>query len=696
MRSLLSCFGRATFSAGLAISPALVSAGHLEEVVVRGVQDRRTIEVSEAMVASPDTAQLLKKAPGANVNQNGPLTGVPQYRGMFGPRVGVQIDGAQLSPAGPNWMDPPLSYAAAAQLESLQLYRGIAPVSVVQESIGGAINAVTETRGFTGSSEMEVDGHLVALGQTVNDGTQLGATVFATSDTHRLRIGAMTESGDDAEFPDGDIVPTEYERDRFDIAYGFRAGKHTVDLGYSRTETGETGTPSLPMDIDYFDGDLYNLAYNYRDGDFNVGLRLFGSDLDHGMTNYHLRPAPMNEGMHRRNITDSENLGFKLMVSLAQDNGSWLVGADGLDSTHNSDIDNPRNPMFFVTNFNDVQRRVLGLFAERQQELGDSLRAEFGLRYNRVDTDADQVNGTPAIMMPPAAMLRDAFNAADRDQTDDNVDAVARLWWDSSDELTWYTGAARKTRSPAYQERYLWLPLQATGGLADGYTYIGDIELDPEVAYEVEFGFDYKGANLSFSPRAFYRDVDDYIQGVPAESMPANMFVNMMNMNNGMNNPAPLKFSNVEAELWGFDMDWSAQLTDNLRLRGLVNYVRGERKDIDDDLYRIAPFNTTLGLDYSTARWGAGVETVYYDDQDKVSATNGETPTDSYTLLNLKAWWQPTAALRLAAGVDNVLDEDYEDHLAGRSRVMGNPDLPRGNKIPGYGINGFVRVDYSF
>ena len=91
---------------------------------------------------------MLRRAPGANVNNNGPLSGIPQYRGMFGPRIGVQLDGMELAPAGPNWMDPPLSYAAAAQLESLKLYRGIAPVSVVQESIGGAVTAVTAQRGF--------------------------------------------------------------------------------------------------------------------------------------------------------------------------------------------------------------------------------------------------------------------------------------------------------------------------------------------------------------------------------------------------------------------------------------------------------------------------------------------------------------------------------------------------------------------
>lgn len=682
--------------AGMALAAQVAQAGHLEEVIVRGSHEKRTIEVAEAMVISPDTAQLLKRAPGANVNGNGPLTGIPQYRGMFGPRVGVQLDGTQLSPAGPNWMDPPLSYAAAAQLESLQLYRGIAPVSVVQESIGGAINAVTEQRAFSDSKTFEYSGHIVASGQTVNSGTQFGGAVDAVNNRHRLRLAAMTEEGDDAEFPDGDIIPTEYERDRYDVSYGFRSGAHTWDLGFTRSETGDAGTPALPMDIDFIDGDLYNLGYSNIAGNWSVNAKVFGSDLDHEMTNYHLRTAPMDGAMWRRNTTDSENAGFKIMAIRSDDQGSWVVGADGLDSTHNSDIDNPNNPMFFVVNFNDAERRVLGLFAERQQDFRNAWTAEIGVRYNRVDMDADEVNGTPAMMMPPAQMLRDAFNTADRDQTDDNIDAVAKFWYEANPDMTYYLGVGRKTRSPAYQERYLWLPLQATGGLADGFTYTGNIDLDPEVAHEIELGLDFARDGLSFSPRIFYRDVEDYIQGTPSELLPAVMFVNMMNMNFGTDNPPPLQFNNVDAKIWGFDMDWRAQLNEHFSLRGLVNYVRGERDDIDDDLYRIAPFNTTLALDYSASNWGGSLEGVYYDEQNDVSETNGEKPTDDYAILNVNAWWQATQGLRIAAGVDNLLDEDYEEHLAGVNRVMGNPDLARGGKIPGYGVNAFLRLDYSF
>ena len=242
-----------------------------------------------------------------------------------------------------------------------------------------------------------------------------------------------------------------------------------------------------------------------------------------------------------------------------------------------------------------------------------------------------------------------------------DLDLVAKAWYRATDNSSWYLGIAQKNRSPSYQERYLWLPLEATGGLADGYTYTGNIELDPETSNQVEFGLDYASGPLTLSPRLFYNRVDNYIQGTPSESAPAVMFVAMMNRMNGTDNPPPLQFNNVDARLYGFDMDWALQLDQSWALSGIVNYVRGERDDIDDNLYRIAPPNATLRLGYARAGWSASVEGVVYAAQNQVSATNDEQKTSGYGIVNLSATWQATTDLQLAAGVDNVFDREYRD-----------------------------------
>ena len=668
---------------------------HMEELVVTAIHDTRTVDVTSELVISPDVAQLLKKAPGANVNSNGPLTGIPQYRGMFGSRIAVSQNGAQLAPSGPNWMDPPLSYAVGGQLESLEIYRGIAPVSVAQESIGGAIDARTNRGSFSDSDDMELHGRVLGSTQSVNTGYHLDTAVYASNRQHRLKVAAMTESGDDAEFSDGEITPTEYARQRYDLGYGFRSGEHTLQLDYGYNDTGDSGTPALPMDIEYIEGDLYNMSYTLeRNTQLRIEADVYASELDHRMTNYQLRSAPP-EQRWRRNTASSDNLGFNVRTTMVDDNGSWVFGFDGFSSEHDSDIDNPASPMFFVENFNAAERDVYGVFIERQQDLATRWQGEFGVRYNRVNMDAGKVDGTPAMMMPPAQMLRDEFNNAQRDQSDNNVDLVAKVWYAASDNTSWYAGIAQKHRSPSYQERYLWLPLEATAGLADGNTYTGNIDLDPEVSRQIEFGMDYSSNRLTVSPRIFYNKVDDYIQGTPSAVAPAVMFVRMMNNMNGSNNPDPLQFNNVDAELYGFDMDWAWQMGDHWSMSGLLNYVRGKRDDINDNLYRIAPPNATFRLNYATAQWSAGIENVVYAKQDNVSATNTEQKSSGYGVVNASGSWQMTAQLQLAAGVDNLFDRKFRDHLGGYNRAT-NDDIAKGERLPGYGVNAFARVVYEF
>jgi iron complex outermembrane receptor protein len=686
------------FAGVLIAAPVVVAAETqsdpkpIEEVMVFGTQDVRTIELVETLDITPDTGALLKKTVGANLVSNGPLSGIAQYRGMSRMRISTHIDGAVISPGGPNWMDPPLSYAPSATVETLQVIRGIAPVSAGQETIGGVVNA-RNWRGEFSESGLLVSGRARSGVQSVNEGTQISAGLALANENHLLSLSGFREQANDADFADGRVEPTEYERDRFDLGYGYRNGTHSFGVTFGRNNTGDAGTPALAMDIEYIDGDLYGFSHRFDGEMLQLENRVYYNDIDHGMTNYHLRNAPMDPGMFRRNITDAKNLGFTSVLSVTD----WKVGIDAHTTEHNSNIDNPNKPMFFVENFNNAQRDSYGVFAEYNKSFNESWSTEFGLRYNRIESNADEVNATSAMMgMPPAVALRDNFNDADRKDSDDNVDWVAKVYYQGRSDLTYYAGVARKSRAPSYQERYLWLPLQATAGLADGLTYTGNLDLDSEIAHEAELGVDWALGALSIRPRVFYRYVDDYIQGTPSTNAAAVMFVRMMNANNGTSNPDPLEFNNVDARFYGFDVDWSYQFNERWAASGVVNYVRGERDDSNDDLYRVPPLNAFIALNYSRARWGLTAESFLYDDQDDVSETNQERTSDGYAVFNLKGYWNLNTSVRIALGVDNLADENYEDHLAGVNRVRGNPDLAVGDRLPGYGRNFFGRVDVQF
>jgi iron complex outermembrane receptor protein len=202
-------------------------------------------------------------------------------------------------------------------------------------------------------------------------------------------------------------------------------------------------------------------------------------------------------------------------------------------------------------------------------------------------------------------------------------------------------------------------------------------------------GLDWSAGALSVAPRLYYRRVDDYIQGVPATDMAADMIATMMS-----GGPA-LQFDNVDADLYGFDVAWRYAITDSLAIDGVASLVRGERRDADDYLYRLAPDNASVGLGYQRGRYTLRGEVTAYRRQDRVAAYNGETQTPGYALVNLEFGWSPLPSLTLEAAVQNLLDREYRDHLTGLNRAGGS-DIPVGERLPGAGRSVAAGLTYRF
>lgn len=658
-------------------------------------QSPGTVERTTEQKVYSDVAEVLKELPGAQVNRNGPLTGIAQYRGLFGNRVNVLIDGISLKGAGPNGMDPPLSNLAPSLTESIQLHRGIAPVSSGIETIGGTITADPRQSRFTKGDAFEFHGAAGAGFQSVNDG--LYGSLFASlaNRNYRLHVSGSKEEGDDYDFEGNRAVRnTEYERKTASVGGGFRFfDDHEIGFNYSDLDWGPAGTPALPLDPLFVRGWHAKSDYQGRFGDSIIEAGYFYQDFRHAMDNFTLRPlaSPAAARMTRTEV-DGGGAHFALTTPLWL--GAWKTGFDFDQANHDATITNPNNPLFRIDNFVGVERDRYSLYTEWRGEVAKRWNLELGLRVTRAETDAGDVSATIPIgpggsTPPPVVALQNGFNAADRDVSDDTFDAALVLRHDLRDDLTLEAGFARKSRAPSYVERYLWLPLEITGGLADGRLYVGDINLKPEVAYQFELGLEWRGSDFLFAPRAFYHQIDDYIQGIPATDP------NVITVANVNNAPNPLQYANIDARLYGVDIEWNYSLTRHWLLDGTLSYVRGERRDAPDNLYRIAPFTNRIQLSYLASNWRAGVETVLVDSQDDVSAFNAEEPTPGYVLLNLRGEYQPVKGLNLALGVDNLLDKRYAEHVGSFNRVV-QPDLAVGERIPSYGRNVFVNANFTW
>ena len=549
------------------------------------------------------------------------------------------------------------------------------------------IEATSLRSRYAEGPQLELHGRADLTSSSADHGLRGHALLAASGPRARTHASFSRERGEDREFGSGELRPTGYERTSFGFGGGILLGEHELELEARQIRTGESGTPALPLDIRLFDSKLLRLGYAGRIGEVALRARLFGNDVDHRMDG-HLRPPPASPAAARMADATSRGRGWGVDASLPLGDGELRLGADGGVERNDMRVLNPNVAAFFVDSFEDVEISRGSVWAEWTARLGARLTGEVGVRYDRVRSDADRA--ALAAMLPQRARdLADAFNAADRSRTDNNVDWVVRLQLEVADDLTLLFGGARKTRSPSYIERYAWIPIEATAGLADGNNYVGDIGLEPEVSHELEIGLDWSGTSLRLSPRLFWRYIDDYIQGTPTDEMA----VVMVSTVNG--DDTPLRFTNIDARIWGADLTWRADLTPELRLEGVVGFARGRRRDVRDDLYRVAPLHGMAALVWDVEHWRLELESIFADDQGRVSDTLGERSSSGYGLLNARATWLPFEGMAVTLGVHNLLDRTYRDHLAGFAR-FDDRDVRRGERLPGEGRSLVVRVRRDF
>ena len=658
-----------------AFSPFQVVADDVEQVMVIGQRPASIaqLEVDSLDSLAPDMRDSLLRLPGMNANGNGPLTSIAQYRGLFGDRLRVNLDGAPVMGAGPNAMDPPLSNVFATPGTQITLYRGVAPVTVGAETLGGAIsvqrdhstlfNGEGQWRGnlnIQAQDQGSVEHYLGSLGYHSNN---VFGQAFAT---HQQR--------DNIDDGNGKVVPNSfYERRAMGFQGGIRAGNHQLTGSYQRIDTDDTGTAALAMDIIYIDSSAWRLHYQWQDTDVGtLSLRAFGNSNQHGMNNTAYRGMTMPP-MARLNTVDSLSRGYELQWLQNLGAGELTTGADWQSTSYNSVITNPVANNLTINNFNDVERSVSSVFGQWRQQM-DSTDVTVGARYTQVDTNAGDVASSMAMMNPNIATLVNNFNEANRDLEFDFLDVTLHLNGELNSNWMWHLAAGQKGRAPSYQELFVWLPLGISAGLADGRNYLGNLNLDSEKSRQLDLGVTYQATNYSLSPRIFYQDISDFIVGNPSTSMPANMISNMMT------GRPPLQWGNADATLYGFDVLLTAKFNQYWHLEVNAQLVRGDRDDLNEPLYRIAPASLLTRLVWQESNWRTELEWQLVAEQSDVSIIQDELQSAGYGIVNGLFSYQVTDNLEVSIQGINLLDKAYQPHLTGINRIAGI-EQPQGQRL---------------
>ena len=369
----------------------------LEEITIQAfpLSNEIRTDLSNNPTPSADSAEVLKRMPGANANGNGPITGIAQYRGMFGDRISVKLDSAPTLTGGPNAMDTPLSYAPSGLLSDLVIFRGITPVSQAQESIGGHMVAKLNRGSFTHSPEPNTSGY--AVFQQNNNGQQANTDVQLVNANNQHKISLLGSYNEGDNFSSGDnktVNGTQYQRERYDLSYGSKTSTHEFLIFAGRHNVANSGTPALAMDIINVNTDMagLNLSADLDNSRIfsELNLAIAWANVNHGMDNHSLRKQPPMTMKYRHNQADAENLSWSIDTLLPLTAGELKLGIDSNLQTHDSLITNPTNDHFEVNNFVDSERDSLGVFAELNGNQ-NHWNYQVGYRHNHIELNSATV-----------------------------------------------------------------------------------------------------------------------------------------------------------------------------------------------------------------------------------------------------------------------------------------------------------------
>ena len=674
-----------------------VEAETIEAIEVVGHHNTMltTAEIDLSQSSSPDLRAQLQTLPGLHINGNGAISGVLQYRGLFGDRMRVNIDGAEIAGAGPNAMDSPLSHVMGTLYQQVTLHQGIAPVSVGAETMAGALEVDEYQFAINSQDTWQTQGGIT--GQvTHNDSRAISAVLFSSANDRYIGVSADAQKAENYVSGEGSEVPsTFYERAAVKVKAGLQHAQHRLDVTVGKRDTNASGTPALAMDILFVDALWYRLRHQYQYNDqWQVQTQVFGNHNEHDMNNFTLRNAPM-PAMFRLNAVASDAFGVDTKAVYEVANKQIEIGAEIFQRAHSSFISNPNNPQFFINNFNDIQRDRTSAYIQYTQDfLGWDWQS--GIRVSNVNQEAQAVSTNMAMMNPNVQALQANFNSAKRDLDFALIDAVVKVNVPLDPHMTVHLSAGIKERAPTYSELFTWFPLGVSAGLADGRNYIGQLGLEKETAHKLDIGVTMTGVNWSLVSRVFYSQIQDYIVGTPSMNSSANNIAMM----NGI--PNPLQWNNTDATLAGFDVQMARQITHHWSLHSTIEYVRGKQTSsehlgqaLDEDLYRLAPLTGSVRMVYERDNWLWQINLRAVAGQNKVADRQNETPTSGYGLVNTSLKYALNEQFSVTVLAENLFDKQYADHLAGINRVR-DAQIAVGAKLPGAGRNIGLFAQYQF
>ncbi|MFB0962320.1 MAG: TonB-dependent receptor, partial [Pseudomonas sp.] len=204
---------------------------------------------------------------------------------------------------------------------------------------------------------------------------------------------------------------------------------------------------------------------------------------------------------------------------------------------------------------------------------------------------------------------------------------------------------------------------------------------------QVDFGIQYSQGPLDAWASAYVGQVRDYI---------------MFSFKPGMN---PLhtisEVDNIDARIMGGELGAAYQFTSNIKGDMSLAYAYGKNSSDGRAMPQIPPLEARFGLSYEQGDFSSAALWRVVAAQNRTHENHGNVigkdfgPSSGFGVFSLNSAYRLSKNWKVSAGVDNLFDKKYSEHLnlAGSSDFGFDDDPTRVNEP---GRTWWTRVDMSF
>lgn len=662
-------------SPAFAADDAAPAAEHkLHDVVVTAVHDHSPVQVvadpkqPRQPVPASDAADYLKTIPGFSAIRSGGSNSDPVFRGQFGSRLPLLTNGTQLLGACPGRMDAPSSYISPETYDALTVVKG--PQTVVWGP-GASAGVVRFDREPPAFAEPGVRFRASLLGASAGRNDQT-ADLEAGNAQMYVRVTANHSHSQDYHDGSGQRVPSGWDKWNTDVALGFTPDAHTLLELSAGAGNGQARYGGRGMDGTQFKRDSWGLRFEKRHLTpwlAKLQAQLYGNRADHVMDNFTLRPFTPGGGMSMAMASNvrRDTEGARVAATLQwQPDWQLEAGLDAQRSPHDKRSGTPSQPYDGKPWLRDAKFENLGAFAELSWQAQAGTRWVGGLRLDRAQAWRYAAPSGMGGMAP----------AAGTDQRTRPAMPSGFVRWEhqlAPQGALVYAGLGHVQRFPDYWE--LISPGNSAASAGNAFA-----TLRPEKTTQLDVGAQWKGTDWQLWTSAYLGQVRDYI------------LFDYTGMRSAVRN--------VDARTAGLELGGSQRLGMGWTAQGTLAYSWGRNTSDGLPLPQMPPLEARLGLEYAQGPWSAGGLWRLAAAQRRYAIGQGNVvgrdlgPSAGFGVLSLHAGYRVNERLKVAAGVDNLLNKTYAEHL----NLAGNAGFgyPGGVRINEPGRTLWLRADLQF